>query len=500
MPARPATPGPRRLPAVPSGGSSRPSSWGHASGAYPARVVRRRQTSSPGRPHGPAAYGIEGAASPPPLPRSPSASGAIKERPHAIEPPSPARSLAARPASETSNPAPTYRDSAPTVPILEREPAQPLPAPSDASSLSIPIFEDLADAAEWPGAEEPNTPPGSTTPISTVVRPARPKRSGFRWLLAFLVVVGGVAVSVEQLGPRLDLSLEVPAEPVRLLVSATPSAEPAPSAPLPTLRHGTRGPELDLADTPRKAPLCSALLQTARAAGRLSRTPSPQKALGLMEVADRRGDHDAALLHSCVALEQAGGEPPVQLAHVRSLLHYGDALAALQEVDRLLAGASKPASHWPLLRGDILAALGRFEEAKQVFVDAGKEANQGTPDQIASRSLNAARAQFRRGQIVAAKYGFRRVAVLKPGDLEATTGVAEMLLRSGDPDAAAGWARRCIKMAPQASGPYALLGRALARAGRTTEALGALEQALQRNRADRQLRWDLSRLRAGKEI
>ena len=78
----------------------------------------------------------------------------------------------------------------------------------------------------------------------------------------------------------------------------------------------------------------------------------------------------------------------------------------------------------------------------------------------------------------------RRASLLMPDNLEAATGVVEMMLRQNEAQPAIAWARRVVDLAPSTGLSHALLGRALLAAGQKKEALKELERSVELNPGD----------------
>ncbi|MBN2193843.1 MAG: tetratricopeptide repeat protein [Polyangiaceae bacterium] len=329
-------------------------------------------------------------------------------------------------------------------------------------------------------------------------------------LLGLLLPAGGGVIAASQAGlvsiPLLDevlgpvmrkgvVSDDVSSPPVATapwsVPESNPSAVPAGSASAGAadLAREPPGPDADYAETVREAPLLAKVLATRGPIPNLTNA-SVRQLVALAEDANRHGAVEDALHYVALALEREPRSLAARAAHVRILLRFGDTPAALAQTDEYVADT--PSAELSELRGDALAARGRFADARAAWVaEPSKEAIA----RAKSVALNGGRMRAQKGQVKEAKRFFRRAAVLDMNDLEALLALAELLLVEKDPKPAAAWATQASKVAPQVGAPYSLLGRALVALGDSTNALAAFERAVKYNPSDRASVRELVRLR-----
>jgi tetratricopeptide (TPR) repeat protein len=203
--------------------------------------------------------------------------------------------------------------------------------------------------------------------------------------------------------------------------------------------------------------------------------------LAMADAAARRQEFETELHFVANAVARFPDSAKTQQTHIRALLHYGDASEALHQVEKYLKEDDD--RELMLLKGDALASLGRIEKAIDVWTEGLTKKQRA---QLSGLALNQGRDQARRAHVVESKRMMRRASLLLPENLEAATGVVEMLLKQGQNETAVEWARRVVEKAPRAGFSHGLLGRALLAANRRDDALSSLERSVKLNPGDRQ--------------
>jgi len=269
--------------------------------------------------------------------------------------------------------------------------------------------------------------------------------------------------------------------------SPTPSASASVSAAAP---EAATGPDAPFAEVVRPAPSLAKVLEDRGPIPSLAEA-SVRQLVALAEDAHRRERAEDALHLAALALEKEPRSVPARALHLAVLLRAGDTPAVIAQAEAYLRDTPSPML--AELRGDALAARGRFADARAAWVPDPTD----RPAAAAMRSmaLNGARARSQKGQSKEAKRFFRRAAVLDMSNLEAALALADLLLADGDPRAAAAWARHACELAPGVGATHALLGRALVATGDSAGALAAFERAVKCNPSDRASVREVVRLR-----
>ncbi len=420
----------------------------------------------------------------------------VTPRPSSIPAPAPPR--------PSSLPPPVLRPPAttppPTIPAPPTTPPPPPrsapPPPSRAAPLatgpgiaaagpalvnpgSAPLG--LLDAVEEGGDTERSQPgpafPESVVPV--ISSPPPPRRRGRIWLFAAAILLlaggGGAAWKANELEAWINGDGNAAQATASVGPAPAPSASepPPPPADAKPPREKPSGP---FADALREAPELESVKPDRGLLPGLAQA-SELQLLAMADAADRRQEFETALHFVAHAVDRYADSAETRQTHVRVLLHYGDASEALHQADAYLKEKRDP--ELVLLRGDALASLGLIEEAVEVWTNGFDRKT------IAQLAINQGRSQARRAHTADTKRMMRRAALLMPDNLEAATGVVEMLLQQKDAKPAVEWARRVVKEAPQAGFSHALLGRALLAAGDRDAALASLERSVELNPGDR---------------
>ena len=323
--------------------------------------------------------------------------------------------------------------------------------------------------------------PQSVAPNAGSPPPRKRRRVGLVVVSAVILSAGGVVIWKAPSLTRLltgattvnNTTDQSGAQPsASALAQAAQSARSDSKSPSP---GKSRSP---LADTAREAPSLESVAADRGLLPGLNQASEVQL-LAMADAADRKQDMDTALHFVANAVRHYPDSPRTRQTHVRILLHMGDAKSALRQADRYLKHDDD--RELVLLRGDALASLGRIDEAIDVWTSG---LSQRRIAQEAGIALNGGRDQIRRGHVAATKRLMRRASLLMPDNLEAATGVVEMMLRQDEAEPAIDWARRVVEMAPSTGLSHALLGRALLAAGKKVDALKELERSVELNPGD----------------
>jgi predicted Zn-dependent protease len=206
---------------------------------------------------------------------------------------------------------------------------------------------------------------------------------------------------------------------------------------------------------------------------------------------------DDAQCQYCRAIADHPDQAVPRLALLQLLLlrHDNQAVVvyARQAVQAL---PQEPQFTW--LLGDGLAKGGKWAEARAVWLgpSLGQPGEAERVQALARQNLNNARAAAKNGYFAHAERAFRRVAILDSTDVEASTGLAQMLLKGDDPKAAAAWARFGLRSTPRYAGLHVMLGNALEAAGDREGAQAAWQEALKIDGGNREA---LAGMRRGRE-
>ncbi len=344
------------------------------------------------------------------------------------------------------------------------------------------------------------------------VAPWRPRRGRIALATAgALLLAGGAAVGAHQLGvlpipPAVGALLARAAgprgEPAPIPSTATappaPSGAPSAAGPTPsasasasaTAPEAATGPDATFAEVVRPAPSLAKVLADRGPIPSLTGA-SVRQLVALAEDAHRREQAEDALHLAALALEKDPRSVPARALHLAVLLRAGDAPAVIAQADAYLQDTPSPVL--AELRGDALAARGRFADARAAWIP--DPTNRPAAAAVRSMALNGARARSQKGQSKEAKRFFRRAAVLDMTNLEAALALADLLLVDGDPKAAAAWAAHACELAPEVGVTHALLGRALVATEDSAGALAAFERAVKCNPSDRASVREVVRLR-----
>jgi Flp pilus assembly protein TadD len=149
----------------------------------------------------------------------------------------------------------------------------------------------------------------------------------------------------------------------------------------------------------------------------------------------------------------------------------GEAEAALDELGRALLDATDPVVIL-VMRGDLLARVGRTAEAERELRDAIRRRPEYAP-----AHFHLGLALHRRGLGAEAAEAFRTALTCAPGDPEATYYLGEALQAQGELPAALQALERAAALAPADPRSYKLMGRVLDRMGRTDEAMAMHKKA-----------------------
>jgi Flp pilus assembly protein TadD len=262
---------------------------------------------------------------------------------------------------------------------------------------------------------------------------------------------------------------------------ANSSAAIASSKPAPT-EDSLDGP---VTETQRRAPTCEELLRSQDIMPALPQAQSPYL-LGKQLTMKRK--FTRALRVYCVATKAQPTHAGLRAGMLELLLILRDPEAAVRH-GRAGVQQFPNSSRIHNLLGDALACTKDWEGARQAWLKATRLLGyKGYVGRLAIRQMNAARDARRKHQLYSAERGFRRAAVLDPRNVEALTGLSQVLLILKDARPAASWARRAVARAPIVPAQHLLLGRALAEAGDLVGARAAWREALRLNPGSQEAR------------
>jgi len=345
-------------------------------------------------------------------------------------------------------------------------------------------------------------PPAGVLPISTSLRPAAQAaaqaattilgayRTGISlpatlFLVALAAMQGLLVVAALSLilkprqartTPTLATSVGAPTtneSPANHEAANALPIEPAPVAS-PVAPRGT--PD----ESGRSAPSCQETFgQTQVKAGEY-----PGAAYGQVREANRalvRGDLDGAQAALCKAVLWNQSNPALPLELAQLMLLRRDGAKAVEWAKKGLA--LDPASvRGQGILGDGLARLGEYEPAKRAWLASMRLEANGDPEQFKALSFSSvreARASMKRKDYARAERFFRRGVVLDENNVGASTGLADTLLKLGDPSSALRWANRAIAVAPRDPFARVTLGDVLLQRGDRGAAEVEWREALQ---------------------
>jgi tetratricopeptide (TPR) repeat protein len=232
-------------------------------------------------------------------------------------------------------------------------------------------------------------------------------------------------------------------------------------------------------ETQRDAPTCAALLQGPEAQDLIKGPSAEWQMLRASHFVRTRKPDDALRIY-CRALVDYPQSSPLRVAFLELLFHQRDNRVAMRYTREFLEAFPKE-SQFKWMLGDAQARDGDWAAARATWLEAAVAGPTGEHERVrflARQALNAARGAVRPGRFDQAERTFRRAAILDPEDVEAATGLAQMLLQNEDPKSAAAWARRAIKRAPKYATMHVVLGNALRAAGDAEGAEASWREAL----------------------
>jgi Flp pilus assembly protein TadD len=254
-------------------------------------------------------------------------------------------------------------------------------------------------------------------------------------------------------------------------------SQKAPATPRPSASQAVTGD--GIRETQRDAPSCTALLKAPEAQGMI-KGPSAEWQMLRASHFVRTKNPEEALRVYCRAMLDYAQSTPLREAFLELVFHQRDNQAAMRYAREFIQLFPKE-SQFKWMLGDAQAREGDWAGARATWLGASPGGPTGERERtryLARQSLNAARDAVRPGRFDQAERTFRRAAILDPNDVEAATGVAQMLLQGEDPASAAAWVRRALRRAPKYATLHVMLGNALDAAGDTAGAEAAWREAL----------------------
>ncbi|MDX2053821.1 MAG: tetratricopeptide repeat protein [Polyangiaceae bacterium] len=214
-----------------------------------------------------------------------------------------------------------------------------------------------------------------------------------------------------------------------------------------------------------QAPTCEFLLEHAEAPrGGFSKDSSV--ALGEGHKALVKGNVDAAQTAFCRAAMLDAANPRVQLALAQLLILRGDGTQGEAVASRALALHGETARAKGLL-GDALIIRGDLDGARAAWLDAaGLTASDAAAIQkLTERALWEGEASVRNKDYARSERFFWRMLAFFRDDPDANLGMARTYLYRGDLERALSWARRSVRLSPDAPRARVVLGDVLLRSG-----------------------------------
>jgi tetratricopeptide (TPR) repeat protein len=242
------------------------------------------------------------------------------------------------------------------------------------------------------------------------------------------------------------------------------------------------------------APSCSELLgETQVHAGNY-----PGAAYGQVRAANRalvQGDLDASERALCKAVLWNQTNPAIPFELAQLMLLRRDGAKALDWARQGLAKDPANARGQGIL-GDAWARLGKYDQAKQAWLSSLRLEPSSDEEQktLSLSSLREARASLKRRDLARAERFFRRAAAQDSDNAQASNGLADVLLRLGDTQAALRWANHSVSVAPRDASARVILGDVLFQQGEHDAAEVEWREALRLEPEDFIAKLRLSRL------
>lgn len=264
--------------------------------------------------------------------------------------------------------------------------------------------------------------------------------------------------------------------------AATPATPPAAlEAVLAALPEPARKAPIGKDESGTVAPTCAALLDPLKLdEGNFPGAAYEQQAAGSKALV--QGKVDDAQIAYCKAVRWDGNSAQSHIDLAQLFLIRKDGAAAADEARRAIELDPNSGRAQSLL-GDGLVRIGDHEGAKQAWLmAAGVDPKDAAKFKaLLNRNLHEAEASLKKRDVARAERFFRRAIVLEPDSLEASRGLAAVLIQLGDGQAAVRWVQRALAREPRDPGSHVVLGDALLLLGDKT---GAEHEWREANRLD----------------
>ncbi|HEY3255838.1 MAG TPA: tetratricopeptide repeat protein, partial [Polyangiaceae bacterium] len=256
---------------------------------------------------------------------------------------------------------------------------------------------------------------------------------------------------------------------------STPAAQPAQPAQ-PATAHAPLAPD----ESGSHAPSCEETFGGAT----VKSGEYPGAAYGQVREANRalvRGDLDAAQAALCKAVLWNQSNPALPLELGQLMLLRRDGAQAVTWANKGLSLDATSARGQAIL-GDGLARVGDYDGAKRAWLASLHLEPSSDPQQFKALSFSSQRegqASLKRRDFARAERFFRRAVVFDPDNVAASNGLADALLKLGDPSSALRWANHSVSVAPRDPGARVILGDVLFKRGDRGAAEVEWREALQ---------------------
>jgi len=376
-------------------------------------------------------------------------------------------------------------------------------ADSEPSPITPSIPTTAAPSLRAPPAELPvSTSLSPATQVAARAPAAHPPLAGGRtgvsvpaavFLVALAALQGLVVVAALSLLTKPRHSVTAPSLSTRAAGQSQPHVVPPPAqtpalgpaanaapSPEPTARQPAASANGAPDESGKRAPSCEEALGPLK----VKAGDYPGAAYGQVREANRalvRGDLDAAQAALCKAVlwNQSNPALPLELAQLMLLRRDGAQAVEWAKKGLMLDSASTRAHG---ILGDALARVGDYDAAKSAWLASLRLERSSDPQQFKALSFGSVReaqASMKRRDFARAERFFRRGVVLDDDNVAASNGLADALLKLGDPTSALRWANHSVAVAPRDPSARVILGDVLFQRGDRGAAEVEWREALQ---------------------